>query len=231
MDMEIWKRKRSFMEEAYRRQVRKNQIQPISSKSEQSFGISGMKEDYKYFPFELAIRFWDDHWVEGYILKTSFSRSFALVANKSAIFVISGLWENGQWKWNVKLRRYLFDWEVEQYDSFRLTLNSVVMMATRNDKVVWSFDSLSMFSSRLFDKEMENSSYSDPILHAAWKFKAPPNARLLCWQSIVGKVPTRDVILRICIIAESQYGCPLCNSCIQSIDHLFNHYKFALSIW
>ncbi|GJR64984.1 reverse transcriptase [Tanacetum coccineum] len=56
--------------------------------------------------------------------------------------------------------------EVEQFDSFMLVLNSVVMMATRNDKVFWSFDSLGKFSSMSFGKEMENSSYSDPVLHS-----------------------------------------------------------------
>ncbi|PWA68757.1 hypothetical protein CTI12_AA301610 [Artemisia annua] len=154
-------------------------------------------------------RFLDDHWVEGHILNTSFPRIFALAANKSGLFCDFGMWENGQWKWNVKLRRNIFDWEVEQFDSFMLILNSVVMMATRNDKVVWSFDTLGKFSSRSFGKEIGKSSYSDPILHAIWKFKAPPKARLLCWQSIVRKLPTRDMLLRIGVIAENQSGCPL----------------------
>ncbi|PWA38083.1 hypothetical protein CTI12_AA584650 [Artemisia annua] len=149
-------------------------------------------------------RFWDDHWVEGHILKNSFPRIFALAANKSGPVCDFRLWESGQWNWNVNLRRNLFDWEVEQFDSFMLILNSVVMMATRNDKVVWSFDSLGKFSSRSFGKEMEDHSYSDPILHSVWEFKAPPKARLLCWQSIVDKLPTRDVLLRIGIIAENQ---------------------------
>nr|GEV35316.1 reverse transcriptase [Tanacetum cinerariifolium] len=59
----------------------------------------------------------------------------------------------------------------------------------RNDKVVWSFDYLGKFSSRSFGKEMENSSYSDPLLHS------------------------------------NQSNCPLCNSCIESVDHLFIHYS------
>ena len=141
--------------------------------------------------------------MEGHILKNSFPRIYALAANKSGPICDFGLWENGQWKWKVNLRRNLFDWEVEQFDSFMLILNSVVMMATRNDKVVWSFDSLGKFSLRSFGKEMENHSYSDPVLNSIWKFKAPSKARLLCWQSIVGKLPTRDVLLRIGIIAES----------------------------
>ncbi|PWA85689.1 reverse transcriptase [Artemisia annua] len=178
-----------------------------------------------------CIRFWDDHWVEGHILKTSFPRIFALAAIKSGSVCDFGLWDNGQWKWNVKLRRKLFDWEVEQFNSFMLTLNSVVMMATRNDKVVWSFDSLGKFSSRSFGKEMEKSNYSDPILHSVWKFKAPPKAHLLCWQSIISKLPTRDVLLRFGIISENQSRCPLCKSCIESVDHLSIHCKFTLSIW
>nr|GEU59054.1 reverse transcriptase [Tanacetum cinerariifolium] len=137
-------------------------------------------------------RFWDDHWVEGHILKTSFSRIFTLAANKSGLICDSGLWK-------------------------------MVNGNGRNDKVVWSFDYLGKFSLRSFGKEMENSSYSDPLLHSVLKFKVPPKARLLCWQGIVGKLPIRDVLLRIGIIAQNQSNCPLCNSCIESVDHLFIH--------
>ncbi|GJU44522.1 reverse transcriptase [Tanacetum coccineum] len=105
------------------------------------------------------------------------------------------------------------------------------MMATRNGKVFWSFDSLEKFSSMSFGKEMENSSYSDPVIHLVWKFKGPPKAHLLCWQSIVGKLPTRYALLIIDIIRQNQSRCPLCNSCTESVDHLIIHYKFALSIW
>ncbi|PWA38082.1 hypothetical protein CTI12_AA584640 [Artemisia annua] len=54
-------------------------------------------------------RFWDDHWVEGHILKNSFPRIFALAANKSGSVCDFRLWESGQWNWNVNIRRKLFD--------------------------------------------------------------------------------------------------------------------------
>nr|GEZ85358.1 reverse transcriptase [Tanacetum cinerariifolium] len=108
--------------------------------------------------------------------------------------------------------------------SFFWGKDPVVTMTTRNNKVVWSFDSLGKFSSRSFGKETENSSYRDPILHSVWKFKALLKALLLCWQSIVGKRPTRNVLLSIGIIVDNQAGCPFYNSCIESVDHIFIHY-------
>ncbi|PWA61119.1 reverse transcriptase [Artemisia annua] len=132
-------------------------------------------------------KFWEDHWVEGHILKVSFPRIFTLAIHKSGPVCNFGFWEDGQWNWDVKFRRRLFDWEVDQYEAFSSLLNSMMLVASNDDKVVWSFESSGKFSSKSFCYEVENLNYhGNPLLSSIWKFKVPPKARLLCWQVLSG---------------------------------------------
>ncbi|PWA41098.1 hypothetical protein CTI12_AA559960 [Artemisia annua] len=143
-----------------------------------------------------------------------------------------GFWEDGQWIWDVKLRRRLFDWEVDQFEAFSSLLNSMMLVASNADKVVWSFESSGKFSSKSFSYEVENMNYhGNPLLSSIWKFKVPPKARLLCWQVLSGKLPTRALLSRIGVISENHHECPLCKGNVETIDHLFVHCKISLSIW
>ncbi|PWA24230.1 hypothetical protein CTI12_AA628780 [Artemisia annua] len=174
-------------------------------------------------------RFWEDHWVEGYILKVSFLRMFALAIHKSGLVCNFGFWEDRQWNWDVKFRRRLFDWNMDQFEAFSSLLNSMMLVASNDDKVIWSFDSLGKFSPKSFSYEVENMNYhGNPLLSSIWKIKVPSKARLLCWQVLSSNLPTRDLLSRIGVISEDHIECPVCNSNMESIDHFLFIAKFGL---
>ncbi|GKB53478.1 cysteine-rich receptor-like protein kinase [Tanacetum coccineum] len=128
----------------------------------------------------------------------SFPRKFALAIHKSSPVCNFGFWEDGQWKWDVKFRRRLFDWEVDQFEAFSSLLNSMMLVASNEDKVIWSIESSGKFSSKSFCYEVENMNYhGNPLLSSIWKFKAPPKARLICWQVLSGKFPIRDILSNV----------------------------------
>ncbi|GJY56303.1 reverse transcriptase [Tanacetum coccineum] len=54
--------------------------------------------------------------------------------------------------------------------------------------------------------------HGNPLLSSIWKFKVPPKARLLCWQVLSSKLPTRDLLSRIGVISENHIECSLCCS-------------------
>nr|GEY28844.1 cysteine-rich receptor-like protein kinase [Tanacetum cinerariifolium] len=67
------------------------------------------------------------------------------------------------------------------------------------------------FSSKSLWYEVDNMNYhGNPLLSSIWKFKAPPKARLLCWQVLSGKLPIRDLLSRTGVISENHIECPLC---------------------
>ncbi|GJX57524.1 hypothetical protein Tco_0287421 [Tanacetum coccineum] len=123
---------------------------------------------------------------------------FALEIHKSGPVCNFGFWEDGQWKWDVKFRRRLFDWEVDQFEAFSSLLNSMMLVTSNEDKVIWSIESSGKFSLKSFCYEVENMNYhGNPLLSSIWKFKAPPKARLICWQVLSGKFPIRDLLSNV----------------------------------
>ncbi|KAK8648730.1 hypothetical protein V6N13_129473 [Hibiscus sabdariffa] len=64
------------------------------------------------------IQFWSDLWIGENRLKLSFPRVFALACQKSGSIADFGLVVEGVWVWNIPLRRSLFDWEIDLWESF-----------------------------------------------------------------------------------------------------------------
>ncbi|OMP14140.1 hypothetical protein COLO4_00259 [Corchorus olitorius] len=59
-----------------------------------------------------------------------------------------------EWSWNTQLRRVLFDWEIEQWDSMMNVLNNVTLSVDFKDKLVWSFSPSRKYSAKEFCKKM-----------------------------------------------------------------------------
>ena len=55
-----------------------------------------------------GIRFWEDEWIKGVVLKVTFPRIFVLSVNKLGKVKDFGFWRNNVWHWEISLRRRLF---------------------------------------------------------------------------------------------------------------------------
>lgn len=69
------------------------------------------------------------------VLKFSFPRIFALAAKKEGRVIEYGNFVNGQWIWDVELRRGVFDWEKEQWLSFCRLINEYQVCPNLPDKL------------------------------------------------------------------------------------------------
>ncbi|EOY00278.1 Uncharacterized protein TCM_010121 [Theobroma cacao] len=94
-----------------------------------------------YFVFVLGngenIRFWSDEWIEDICRKEHFPRIHALANNKCSTVKEFGTWDNRIWEWRVKLRRQVFGWEQEQYESFNDTIKEFFLCKNMKDELVW----------------------------------------------------------------------------------------------
>ncbi|KAK2665874.1 hypothetical protein Ddye_004448 [Dipteronia dyeriana] len=50
-----------------------------------------------------------------------------------------GCWRESKWKWDVKLRRPSFNWEIEQWSHFLLVLESFTVRPMFPDALAWTF--------------------------------------------------------------------------------------------
>ncbi|KAK3193116.1 hypothetical protein Dsin_024426 [Dipteronia sinensis] len=95
-------------------------------------------------------RLWTDLKVEGHSLKEAFPRIHDLACDKSGYVSNFGSWAGTTWEWDVKFRRPVFNWEVQQWDIFRCCLDNYKVQNNVHDSIGWTFDSSGLITVKSF---------------------------------------------------------------------------------
>ncbi|OMO52856.1 hypothetical protein COLO4_36939 [Corchorus olitorius] len=98
------------------------------------------------------IKFWSDHWIGDGPLNLKFPRIFSLAVDKDARIVDLRILDDSEWRWSIRLRRNLFNWETEQWDNLQDCIRDIVVNENFPDKVIWMFNSSGNFSVSYFGK-------------------------------------------------------------------------------
>ncbi|KAK2642705.1 hypothetical protein Ddye_024468 [Dipteronia dyeriana] len=99
--------------------------------------------------------FWNDiKWDSG-SLKAAFPKFFALAVKKSGPILEFGRWIDSKWVWGVKVMRFLFDWEKDQWCCFQALLSHITIRKHISDALAWKFNSNGIFSVGSFRKGLE----------------------------------------------------------------------------
>ncbi|KAK3200499.1 hypothetical protein Dsin_023914 [Dipteronia sinensis] len=93
---------------------------------------------------------WDD-----FPLKVAFPRLFALSNNKGGVVSKFGSWWENKWRWEIGLRKPLFDWERDQWKGFLTALECVGVRQSILDTLAWTFNSNGLVSVRSFCAMLE----------------------------------------------------------------------------
>ena len=73
------------------------------------------------------IRFWEDLWSGDVPLQQKYPRLYLILEDKEEKIQQVGGWEDFTWKWNLRWRRILFEWEKEQLLQLETDLNVGVL--------------------------------------------------------------------------------------------------------
>ena len=84
-----------------------------------------------------STNFWDNEWIDGFILKSRFPRIYALAGKKLGVVSEFQVWVDDYWQWDVHPRKNLFGWEVSQGNEFFNLLNSITLSREHGDKIIW----------------------------------------------------------------------------------------------
>ncbi|KAK2651364.1 hypothetical protein Ddye_011220 [Dipteronia dyeriana] len=140
------------------------------------------------------ISFWDDVWWDNSPLILACPRIFALAVNKVSFVSDFGRWVDSKWKWNVMLRRPLFDWEHDQWKCFRSILNNIVIMRDIKDSIAWLYCPHGRFSVWSFRRCLEGNSTDNTFdVKSLWEGTSPPKVQFFAWQMLSGRTMVREV--------------------------------------
>ncbi|KAK3211546.1 hypothetical protein Dsin_016252 [Dipteronia sinensis] len=177
-------------------------------------------------------RLWHDIRWDQVPLKVAFPRIFALASNKNGVISKLGSWAASMWNWDVKLRRSLFNWEIDQWNGFKLVLENIKLRNNIQDALAWHFCPNGIFSVSSFRRCLEESGdHMDEFFPFIWKGICPPKIEVFTWQLLKGRLMVREVLRRFGVNGIVSVECPLCLAGSESIDHLFLQCTWSNKLW
>lgn len=180
-------------------------------------------------------RFWEDLWLGDARLAEKFQRLYSISRQQNSFIADMGTWEGLSWSWNLVWRRNFFEWELASLYEMQSLLANVILVNEVADKVLWmhhtsgSYNVKSFLNVKLEPLSAESSNYS--YANMVWKSLTPPKSELLLWFLVVGRLSTKDRILRLNIRQGIDATCVLCNEGVETINHLFCHCPFTWKVW
>ena len=129
------------------------------------------------------MRFWYDLKWDSIPLNIAFPMMFALANNKDGMVKDFGSFVGSKWNWEIGLRRELFDWEIDQWNSFLLSLDCFIIHEDIQDAMTWSFNSNGLFLVKSFRRWLENTrgGNDQSVCLFLWKGICPPKVEVFLW--------------------------------------------------
>ncbi|GJS98286.1 RNA-directed DNA polymerase, eukaryota [Tanacetum coccineum] len=160
--------------------------------------------------------FWNDPWLDGEILKSSFHRAFTLETCKS-ISVASKLNHPSLTHSFRRLPRGGV--EEDQVSLLSQRINDVVL-SDSNDRWTWNLEGSGLFSVKSARRVIDESLLPSAGVPTRWIKITPTKVNILAWRVCLNKIPTRFNLL-IKGIDIPTILCPFCNAAAESTSHIF----------
>ncbi|KAL4383394.1 hypothetical protein GQ457_15G018290 [Hibiscus cannabinus] len=179
-----------------------------------------------------SIRFWFECWLLDTPLKDSFPRIFAICISKQGTIAEFGRKDNGVWTWDIPLRRSLFDWEIEQWNSLLVLLQGYRANNFEIDWVRWEGAGDGKYSVKsLVNKCIVLSSSEADWGSLLWRGIPPPKVEVFTWLAIRQRIPVRVELVARGLMTSNNSLCPLCGLFPEDTYHLLFNCEVAWSIW
>ncbi|GMJ07534.1 hypothetical protein HRI_004422600 [Hibiscus trionum] len=179
-----------------------------------------------------SIDFWNDYWTDFNSLREAFPRIYAVAIKKDGKVADFGKRGTDGWCWNIELRRRFFDWEVEVWNEFLITINKAVCSPNLEDRIWWTGGSSGMYSVKDFcDTLTSNERQSDCLWPIVWMNIAPIKVEAFLWKAIQNRIPTGSELVKRGVELNGIICCPLCREVPETVNHLFLHCSIAWQTW
>jgi len=144
------------------------------------------------------IRFWEDKWVGNLELKNKFPRLFSLCGDKDKLLECCGVWEEGEWNWELGWRRNLFEWEKLQVGQLIEEIRGLSIVPDIDDSWVWRDGTSTKCSVKSAYSVLKGHSEAElsKLYNFFWSIKALPAAQVLAWRVLENKIATKVNLAR-----------------------------------
>jgi hypothetical protein len=184
-----------------------------------------------------STRFWLDRWVGMTPLCDTFPRLFKVSLQSESLIKDMGEWINETWQWKLDWRRRFF---IREEESVKHLMEIIKLAPITKEEDSWSYIDGGMFTVRhmylfLYKKFFPPSTLVVNligVLSRIWESWAPLKVIVFSWQAILGRLPTRQNLVRRRIINDGlDAACVLCGGGRESENHIFSSCATAWLVW
>ena len=139
-------------------------------------------------------------------------------------------WFEGQlWRWTLTWKRQPSTEEQEHILALKELLQQLQLVRDASDQLLWC-GKPSFATKSLTAEECRISLGNVAVDHLAstvWMNIAPPRVKFMVWLALLGKLHTKDILVKKRIIAEERNLCSFCSMHTETCDHLLMHCSVA----
>jgi len=180
-----------------------------------------------------SIKFWMDAWLVTEPLKTAFRCLYVISAQKREVISNMGWFEGNVWKWTLAWQRELVSEEITQLNLLQGLLQHHHPVKAARDRITWSNSRGFSVKSLLTEAEKSRNGVAvvDSLVGTVWKKIAPPKVEFMLWLALLGKLNTRDMLVKKGILEQQANLCSFCSEQPETIDHILLHCHFSWQVW
>jgi len=179
------------------------------------------------------IKFWLDAWTDGQPLRKAFPMLYRLSSQQQECIANMGWFEGHLWRWALSWKQELTSGEQIQLMQLQDILQQHHPTQNEGDQILWcrkrTFTTKSLTSEAC--KINQGGVLVDTLAPTVWMNIAPPKVEFMLWLALLGKLNTRQMLMRKGIIPQEANVCTFCSSQPEDIDHILLGCLLSRNIW
>ena len=179
------------------------------------------------------VRFWLEVWAHVKPLKEVFPRLFRLSSQQDEIIANMGWFEGNLWRWTLAWKQEPTAEEQVQILHLQTMLQQHPPVQNGNDQLLWC--GKPSFCTRSMVTEAVRISLSnvavDNLVSTVWKNIAPPKVEFMVWLALLGKLNTKELLMRKGLRTPDDTLCCFCSTHTETSDHLLVCCQISWHIW
>ncbi|PWA34445.1 hypothetical protein CTI12_AA619030 [Artemisia annua] len=172
----------------------------------------------------ISTKFWTQTWIGNTSLQHQFPRLFRLATNKDC--TIRDCWNNG---WVLEWSRSINSGTLATHILSLQSLLDTCSLNDSDDTWTWSIGNPS-FTVKATREHIDHFVLPDNIYETRWNRFLPKKINIFIWRVLRDRLPTRWNLSRKGIDLDT-ISCPICDSGVESIEHILWFCSLATSIW
>jgi len=179
------------------------------------------------------ILFWKDVWVKDQPLRITFPSLFSISSQKDDTVSSMGWFEGRVWRWTLSWKRELTG--DAQQELVELQALLAYHHPERNERDTMQWGTKETFTVKELvlrtNKLLKAEAVFDNLVCTVWKNIAPPKVEFMLWLALLGKLNTRDLLVKKGVLPSHENVCSFCTQQPEDINHLLLKCQCSWSIW